>query len=151
MPEEEEAGFTFVDKRRGHSEETASTPAAVAPVSPAPAPTVSAPEPDVDEVELVDEEFEPLGEDGLPSLSIRDRLLMCLDILQQGAWISMGLAPDPATGAVSQDIAGARVSIDAVDDLAKRIQPLVTPDVWTEIQGLMADLKLHFVRSQSSN
>src|SRR4051794_4493955 len=103
MSDEDESGFTFVDKRRVPQDQPDS------PIS-----TTSNSEPAQATAQLPDDAdlgAPPEGAGGpadhlgaMPRLNVRDRLLMCIDILNQGAWISLGLISDPATGKVEADL-----------------------------------------------
>ncbi len=133
MQPEEEQGFTFVDKR-GTTEPEANS--AEEPIEAA-----EQPEPDADETEV---EAGPTGP--RHRLTVRDRFLMCIDILHQGAWIGMGLVPDPATGQMERDLAGAREAIDAVVFLAERVKDQIDDSTQRELQNLVNDLRLNYVR-----
>ena len=85
----------------------------------------------------------------LPRLTVRDRMLMSIDILHQGAWISMGLIADPATGEIEKDLDAARIAIDCVAFLAEKIQDKLDDATKRELQNLVRDLRVNFV--QQSN
>jgi hypothetical protein len=124
---EEESGFSFVDRRHAAPE----TP----PAEPAGAPAEPGFSSEADD------------ENGsLPALQFRDRLLMCIDVLHQGAWIDLGLVANPATGLVAKRIDDARAAIDAVSFLAEKAMVLVDEATQKEIRGLVTDLRLNFVR-----
>ena len=135
MPEEEEEqeGFSFVDKRRVARdippEETESEPS---PGEPA------------ESVDDSEEEFDPEGA-GLPHLSVRDRIFMSIDILHQGAWIAMGLRADPATGEVQQDLEEARIAIDCVTFLASKIEDVLDDATRRELKRIVSDLQMNYV------
>lgn len=134
---EEESGFTVVDRRRAarpESESAASTPETSASTE-APAP------PQTDSPAL------SLPDDALPRLTVRDRMLMSIDILQQGAWIAMGLIPDPATGQKEPpDMAAARTAIDCVVFLAKQVEGTLDDETRRHLRGLLNDLQMYFVK-----
>lgn len=127
MPEQPEEGFSFEDKRRT--------------AQPEPSP--------IDPEELTDDDIEPgIGADGQgghPRLNARDRLLMCIDILGQGAWISLGLHTDPVTQQVEKNLAEARAQIDAVAALAQAVDSMVEPDLQRELRRLVGDLRANWV------
>ena len=136
MQPEEQEGFTFVDKRHAPvSEENA----------PAPSDDYSGPAGSAGaEREAEDESFGPTGP--LHRLTVRDRFLMCIDILHQGAWIGMGLVPDPATGQIEKDLAGARAAIDAVAFLAEHVENQIDEATRRELRDIVNDLRLNYVR-----
>jgi len=127
MATEEPEGFEVVDKRHVRRDGDAS-PAEEAP-------------PAADQ----DEGTGP-NEEQLPPLTVQDRLLMCIDILHQGAWISLGLVADPATGKVDKDLDAARRAIDAVAFLAEQAEPLLEDAGRRELKRIVADLRLNYVR-----
>lgn len=134
---EEEIGFTVVDRRRAarpDSESAASTPETSASTeAPAP-PQTDSPAP-------------AFPDDALPRLTIRDRLLMSIDILQQGAWISLGLIPDPATGQKEPpDMAAARTAIDCVMFLAKQVEGSLDEGTRRQLKGLLSDLQTYYFK-----
>lgn len=135
MPTEEENGFTFVDKR--HTSASASE-SAEAPASPTAsreaAPTEAA-------------ETGPTGP--LHKLTVRDRILMCLDILSQGAWIAMGVLEDPATHERTSDLAAAKRAIDGVAALAELVKPELDPATQRDVDALVSEMKLEYVRRKS--
>ncbi|MGC8669264.1 MAG: DUF1844 domain-containing protein [Chthonomonadales bacterium] len=125
MTTEEPSGFEVVDKRHTRREETPAEE---------PAPEVST------------ESAESQEGQQLPPLTIQDRLLMCIDILHQGAWISLGLIADPSTGKVEKDLDAARRAIDAVAFLADQAEPLMDDGGRRELKRIVADLRLNYVR-----
>ena len=134
MPEEEEQeeGFSFVDKRRVSPE---TPPAEKA----APAPTEDSAESEED----FEAEFG--SQAGLPHLSVRDRIFMSIDILHQGAWIAMGLRADPATGEVEQNLDDARIAIDCVTVLASKIEDVLDDATRRELKRIVSDLQMNYV------
>ncbi len=145
MPEEqEEEGFSFVDKRRAGVE----PPSMEVTESEPPA------EETVESAEDLEEEFDAQAA-GLPQLSVRDRIFMSIDILHQGAWISMGLRADPATGEVQQDLEAARLAIDCVTFLASKIEDALDDATRRELKRVVSDLQMNYVnqtqRAQRAN
>jgi hypothetical protein len=135
--EEQDSGFTFVDKRRTNpdappAEPSTSQEEANDPASPSSEADASAAEPH-----------------GLPSLSVRDRLLMCIDILHQGAWISLGLIADPATGQIERDLDQAKAAIDSVAFLAGQVEHELDDVTRRELKSLVSDLQLNYVQQKN--
>src|SRR5690348_583595 len=98
MSAEEEEGFSFVDKRRVNAEAAHNAEDPAQDETDAPPP----PEPE-----------QEARREALPQLRVRDRLLMCFDILYQGAWISLGMVADLSTGQVEQNLDEAKIAIDS--------------------------------------
>lgn len=126
MTVEEPSGFEVVDKRHTRRDDAAQEEAPHADASARPGETPS--------------------EEQLPPLTVQDRLLMCIDILHQGAWISLGLIADPSTGKVEKDLDAARRAIDAVAFLAEQAEPQLDDAGRRELKRIVADLRLNFVR-----
>ena len=133
---EEESGFTFVDKRR--PDDGKEQPAATLTEETTPAVTP--------ETEIQQEGFD---EQSLPHLSVRDRLLMCIDILNQGAWIALGLLSDPSTGKIEQDLSQARIAIDCLRLLAEKVEADLDDVTRRELKTLLNDLQVNFVQQSS--
>jgi hypothetical protein len=131
MTPEEEDGFTFVDKRRGNPDE----PAAGAPETDQCDPESPVTEPD-DEPDTSQYHH----------LTGPDRMLMCVDILQQGAWIAMGLKSDPITHEVEADLAEARALIDCVEFLADKVRADLDGDTQRDLRNLVRDLQVNYVQ-----
>ncbi len=134
MSAEEESGFSVVDKRR------------VDPEAPA---AENAPEPETHEAPDASPQPESDRHPNpaeLPALSMRDRLLMCVDILHQGAWVALGLVADPATGKIEKDLDQAKAGIDCVAFLAARVENELDESTRRELKRVVSDLQVNFVR-----
>ena len=46
---------------------------------------------------------------------------MCIDILYQSAWISMGMVSDPSSGQIERNMEDAKIAIDSVAFLVEKI------------------------------
>jgi len=62
------------------------------------------------------------------------------------AFVWMGLLKDPISGKIAKDMAQARVAIDTCEFLAGQIEPKLGEGDRREMQRLLADLKVNFVR-----
>ncbi len=148
---EEETGFTFVDRRRTAE---AAAPEAAAPQSSAP--EISA----VPEVSALPEADAPLADDdfsediGGPAPTTYDLLGYCINLLTSQAWQKLGLLADPQTGEAQPDLADAKLAIDAVGDLAARLEAApdsaVPADVRRELKTLVNDLRLNYVSQRGA-
>ncbi len=105
MMAEEETGFSVIDKRHVHDDGAEETAMAES----SPQTSEATPQPDIEQ------KSHP---EGLPKLAVRDRLLMCIDILYQSAWISMGMVSDPSSGQIERNMEDAKIAIDSVAFLA---------------------------------
>ncbi len=139
---EEEAGFTFVDKRRTQAE--------------APPETVTAaePEPVLTEAVEVGGEADDDGEADYDEAagaapSTYDLIGYCINLLSSQAWQKLGLLADPQTGEAKPDLAEAKVAIDAVSDLAARLEAapeaVIPADMRRDLRTLLNDLRLNYV------
>jgi hypothetical protein len=61
------------------------------------------------------------------------------------AWQKMGLQPDPFTNQIQEDMAQARIAIDAAAALVEKLQPHLHGQEARDYQALLADLRLNFV------
>ena len=124
---EEEAGFTFVDKRRAQAE----TP-------PVETPEVAAEE--SAEVENAEANEAP---------SIYDLIGYCISLLSSQAWQKLGLLADPQTGEAKPDLQEAKVAIDTVGDLAIRLESapeeMISAEMRRDLRTLLNDLRLNYV------
>jgi hypothetical protein len=147
MPDEEESAFTFVDKRRVPQDQPDSPNSTMSNSEPAQAAAsdvggAQSAEPS-DPAEHAGGPADHLG--AMPRLNVRDRLLMCIDILNQGAWISLGLISDPTTGQVEKDLEQAKAAIDSVAFLSGKVEEELDEETQRELRNLVRDLQLNFV------
>lgn len=134
----EERGFEVVDKRR--TAETAAAEAASDAVS--------------DSAEADGEEEEYAGEEGaeggfqnpLAGMTVANILRMSAGMLNERAWAGMGLVPDPLTGKIEKDLPEARRAIDILADLVKHLEQDATAEERREIQTMLTNLRLNYVR-----
>ena len=138
---EEETGFTFVDKRRTATE---TTPTAAAEPTEMPAETGAS---EVFEASLDENQ---LGEQtGDPAPTTYDMIGYCINLLASQAWQKLGLLADPQTGEAQPDLAEAKVAIDAVGDLAARLdaapETMIPADLRRDLRTLVNDLRLNYV------
>lgn len=140
---EEETGFTFVDRRR----------TAVDAVPEAPAEAVAGAETggeeNLSEENLSEENLADIdaGTDRAPTTY--DLLGYCINLLASQAWQKLGLLADPQTGEAQPDLTEAKVAIDAVGDLASRLDAapadVVPADLRRDLKTLVNDLRLNYV------
>ncbi len=145
LPEDENEGINFVDKRHASSSSAGEAPEQ----APAASQLYASGLDEADTADLGIDPLDPMAH--LPHLGVMQRLLMSVDILQQGAWIGLGLVSDPATNEVKKNLDDARVAIDAVEALCKIVIPLVEPQMAVEIRNLLKDLHVNFVNQSTSS
>lgn len=136
MTAEEDTSYTFVDKRRASREDNSEA-------SDAPQPDSVTEQSDSAAADTASADASPVE---LPRLTARDRLLMCIDILHQGAWISMGLVADPAIGEIAKNMTDARTAIDCVEFLAGKVLGDLDESTQRELKNLLTDLRINFVQ-----
>ena len=141
MPEEEEEGFTFRDRRRLHTEETAPPPATVpqAALAPEPEPVLESPENDDSN------DYDAEGEESTELPDVRSILALFMGELRNLAWLRMGLVANPMTGQIEPDLAQAKMAIDTVSYLAEQLEPHVAPEERLPLKAMISDLRLNFV------
>ncbi len=89
---------------------------------------------------------EPLTAVPLLALDTKALLLWFSGVLATRAWMDLGLLADPVHGGVSKNIEDARVAIDGVGSLLEVLRGKVDPGELRELERVLADLRLNFVR-----
>ena len=142
MAGEEEKGFEVVDKRRRESG-TPEEPEQQEPAAEEPA----AEEPAAEEPEVDDGVYGDYGVTGMmPRFAVADILRTTVNMLNEKAWIHMGLIPDPLSGQIDRDLAEARMAIDALADLAKHLEPHTEGTEKRELQVMVSNLRINYVQ-----
>ncbi len=147
MPEEEEEeGFTFRDRRRQSTEDTAPAPV-VTPTLPLeqvtdPEPTLYDPR---DGYSDSDSEGDPDAEESSEIPDVRSVLALFMGELRNLAWLRMGLVANPMTGEIEKDLAQAQMAINTVGFLADQLEPHVAPEERLPLKAMISDLQLNFV------
>ena len=80
------------------------------------------------------------------SLDTYSLLGMFVGLLTEKAWQTMGLRTKPGTEKIEVDFDEARVAIDTTAFLAEKIQPCLPEIEKRRLEGVVADLKLNYVR-----
>lgn len=132
MTPEGDDGFTFEDKRKAAADVPPIEPEAKHATEGQEA--AGSPEPEQPESSQ------------LHHLTGPDRLLMCVDILQQGAWIAMGLRADPITQGAEANLEEARRLIDCVEFLADKVRGELDADTQRDLRSLVRDLQVNYVQ-----
>lgn len=136
MIPDDEKDYTFADKRGSAEPDGAQT--AKEPTAESTNTTPETPGTETDE-----------GHPEYHHLSPIDRMLMCIDILQQGAWIAMGLRAEPVTGELTPDMAHARLLVDSVEHLSNTIMSELDAPTRRDLKTLLSNLQVNFVRQKS--
>ena len=150
---EEETGFTFVDKRR-LAPEPAAVPEPQAFQSQVfenqtlePQLSEDALSADTSSADTLGAELEDGPADAAPTTY--DMIGYCINLLASQAWQKLGLLADPQTGEAQPDLAEAKLAIDAVGDLAARLDTapdsVVPADLRRDLRTLVNDLRLNYV------
>jgi hypothetical protein len=82
----------------------------------------------------------------LASLDVYSLLGLFLGILAEKAWQTLGLRTKTGTDKVETDFDQARLAIDTVSFFAEKLQLRLPEDEKRRLEGLVADLKLNYVR-----
>jgi hypothetical protein len=146
---EDEAGFTFVDKRKVVAEDQASGVAVETPEAANSADATS------DTADSFDDNVAESDVDGGLTPDVYMLLQYCVQLLAADAWQKMGLIANPQTGQVVTDLAQAKVAIDSVGDLIGRLesapQTAVPESERRELRNVLNNLRLNYVNQRSAS
>lgn len=138
--EKEDPSFRVTDRRRvgpEGSQEPARAPESRAERIPEP------PHPPTGETSSAEKEGK---EEDFLLLPIADLVRIFIAEFQTRALMHMGLIPHPETRLVAKDLPQARLAIDCMASLTEQLRPLAAPAERDELQQMLANLQLHFVR-----
>ncbi len=96
-----------------------------------------------------EEDAGPGEEPRVPSLAdldIYDTLRFLIGVLNQAAWIHLGLVVAPGATEARTDLAQARVAIDSLEALAQQLRPHAEPVEQREIDNVLANLRVNYVK-----
>jgi hypothetical protein len=82
----------------------------------------------------------------IASLDVYSLLGLFVGILAEKAWQTLGLRTKTGTDKVETDFDQARVAIDTVSFFVEKLQLRLSEDEKRRLEGLVADLKLNYVR-----
>lgn len=88
---------------------------------------------------------EPKYED-VGSLDAYSLIGLFIGLLSAKAWQTMGLRVKPGADKIEKDFDQARTAIDTIDFLVHKLKSRVPESERGRLEGLVADLKLNFVR-----
>ncbi len=143
-PGEEESSFRVTDRRRVGREETndaspAGRPAGAGPSEEPGRQTAEAPRPDKEEAAPKEVRLLP----------VVDVVLLLIGELHALAWLHMGLTANPETGLVAKDLPQAQLAIDCIAGLIESLGSAVPKPERDDLERLLADLRLNFVRQSA--
>jgi hypothetical protein len=81
----------------------------------------------------------------IPHLDVPGVLSVCVNMLNEVAWMKLGLIPN-LDGREDRDLAQAKIAIDAIADLAARLDPLVAEGDRRDLQVMLSNLRINFVQ-----
>ena len=84
------------------------------------------------------------------AIPVADLVRIFVGELHARAWIHMGLVVDPATNQLDKDLAQARIAIDCIASLIEHLIPFATKDERAELDRMVADLRMNFVRQSGT-
>lgn len=144
----DDRGFEVKDKRRvsngGTSPEEVTAAAGQTPFGPG-VQVPGMPNPAGDEGDYGDE-----GPDPVADFDVTAILRMTIGIMNEKTWINMGLLANPGTGKVQKNIPEAKRGIDLIADLIKHLEPHAEPEEKRELQVMLQNLRINFVRQSQS-
>ena len=82
----------------------------------------------------------------VPHLDVAGALTVCVNMLNEVAWMKMGLIANPMSGKIERDLVQAKVAIDAVGDLVPRLEPLIGASERRDLQVMLSNLRINFVQ-----
>jgi hypothetical protein len=82
----------------------------------------------------------------IASLDVYSLLGLFVGLVSEKAWQTLGLRTQPGTDKVETDFNQARVAIDTVAFIVEKLQTRLPDDERRHLEGLVADLKLNYVR-----
>jgi hypothetical protein len=82
----------------------------------------------------------------IASLDVYSLLGLFVGLVSEKAWQTLGLRTKPGTDKVETDFNQARVAIDTVSFIIEKLQPRLPDNEKRHLEGLVADLKLNYVR-----
>lgn len=112
--------------------------------------------PDDEKTRPADDQGPPEAGDETPkavpllALDSASLLAWFVGVLTSRAWVDMGLLADPVTGEAAKRLESARLAIDALEGLSRVLKDRVPPEEARRLDGLLADLRLNFVRQAGS-
>ncbi len=79
----------------------------------------------------------------LADLDIYDTLRFMIGLLNQAAWIHLGLVAPPGASETRTDLAQARVAIDSLEALVDKLTPKANDEEKRELSTMLANLRVN--------
>lgn len=100
------------------------------------------------EEEEAPKEPETPEEEPLPPIEVPALIMLFINQLAAISWQRMGLMPDSLSGKIEKNLDEARLAIDSVAALAGTLSPALPASEQRDLQTLISNLRLNFVRQQ---
>ena len=131
---EEESGFKVVDKRKVTVDESGEVHAK--------------PESEASKEAGEATPAEPVE---VPAIDVYSLLAYFIGVLGGQAWQWLGLAKNPLTGKVEQDLVQAKIAIDSMAALAGQLSSELAPGEQADLDALMSDLRINYVQQSAKS
>lgn len=133
----EEPGFRVTDRRReGREESPERSRQTAASREPEPSGAAGPPPAEAEDADI-------------HAVPVEDLVRLFIAELHTRAWIHLGLTVHPVTHLVVKDLPQARLAIDCLAALVERLGTSVTTAERDEMERLLADLRINFVRQSA--
>lgn len=143
--EDQERGFEVIDRRGVRSAPSAEEIRAKAEDSP-----FGPFGPSIEEMAGGDADLAEEGDDPVGDMDMLAVLRMTVGLLNHKTWVELGLIANPRTGSVRQRLDEARRAIDVIADLVKHLEPLVETAEKRDLQVMLSNLRMNFVRQSTT-
>lgn len=103
-----------------------------------------------EEVEFDPKQFEEVMK-AFGKLKVFDIIVKDLNEFIQKAWTNLGLVPSYGEKEAVMNLDDAKLAIDCAEFLAKKIEGQLKPEEAKELNRVIADLQINFVKKSSEN
>jgi len=86
----------------------------------------------------------------LPPVDVLAVMRTCIILLQEQAWVAMGLVTHPTTKKIEKDLAHARLAIDSIAFLAEQMAGHGSAAENRQLQAMVSDLRLNYVNQSKA-
>ncbi len=90
------------------------------------------------------------NEEKMPKLSMEDLIILFFNTISARCWARLGLTKDEY-GEMYQDLKQARLGIDVLDAVSKVLNGNIDAELYKEIEGILANLKLNYVNQYNKS
>lgn len=106
-------------------------------------PEVQVEEPKAEEPQVEEDEYK------LPPVTVESVLRSFIEVLGVQCWQWMGLLKNPVTGEMNKDLVQAKIAIDTIGMLANQLEGRINEAERSELQVILSDLRINYVRQSS--